>query len=222
MAETTLRTELDAATRDKRLLDHPFYKAWAAGTLDREDLSFYSGQYWRQVESFPGYLEALVERMSDGRPRSTIESNLSDERDDDHPGLWKEFAAALGRDAETLDDETVESETAVCVNAFNEATSARPLPYALGMLYAYESQTPEVATTKVAGLREHYGIKGEPVRYFELHGELDIEHSTELAAALEDVIDGEEDQVQARDGARAGAEAIWGLLDGVARVRNIA
>ena len=221
MAEKNLRDELDAATTDRRLLEHPFYKAWAEGTLTRADLSFYAGQYWRQVESFPGYLDNLAGRMDDGAPRTTIESNLADERDDDHPGLWKDFAAALGRDEKALAVEGIEPETAACVKSFGEATGAASLPFALGMLYAYESQTPEVAETKIKGLREHYGIDGDPVRYFELHGELDVEHSTELAGALEEVIEGGDDRAEARAGARAGAEAIWGLLDGVARVRGI-
>ena len=54
-----LITALDEATADKRLLEHPFYQAWAAGTLTQDDLAFYSTQYWRQVEAFPGYLESL-------------------------------------------------------------------------------------------------------------------------------------------------------------------
>ena len=220
MTGSTLRNDLDSAIRHKRLLDHPFYKAWADGSLTSEDLSFYSGQYWRQVEAFPGYLDSLAGRM-EGAPRATLESNLADERDDDHPGLWKDFAAALGRDVAALDAEVVESETAECVRAFDDATKSASLPFALGMLYAYESQTPEVATTKVKGLRDHYGIDGKPVRYFELHGELDVEHSAELASALEEVVTDETHRADALAGARAGAEAVWGLLDGVARVRGI-
>jgi pyrroloquinoline-quinone synthase len=86
------------------------------------------------------------------------------------------------------------------------------------MLYAYESQTPEIAATKVAGLKQHYGIKGTGLAYFELHGVLDVEHTRELGRALEHTV---EDPSEAVAGATAGAEAIWGLLDGVARVRGI-
>lgn len=221
MTVSTLRPDLDSTVARRRLLDHPFYKAWADGTLTRDDLSFYSGQYWRQVEAFPGYLESVASRMEEGTPRATLESNLADERDDDHPGLWKDFAAALGRDAVALDKEGIEPETAACVDAFGEAAKNASLPFVLGMLYAYESQTPEVATTKVEGLRQHYRIDGDPVRYFELHGELDVEHSSELAGALEEVVDGEPERAEAIAGARAGADAIWGLLDGVARARGI-
>ncbi|MEA2476503.1 MAG: hypothetical protein QOC87_702, partial [Actinomycetota bacterium] len=35
---TGLRDVLDARTAEYRLLDHPFYKAWADGSLSTEDL----------------------------------------------------------------------------------------------------------------------------------------------------------------------------------------
>ncbi len=216
-----LARRLDDATADKRLLDHPFYRAWSAGTLTREDLAFYSTQYWRQVEAFPGYLEALGDLVDDADVHASIEANLADERDDDHPGLWVRFAESLGAERATLDATPVEPETRSCVEAFRAGMTTKSVPFALGMLYAYESQTPEVAATKVEGLREHYGIVGDPVEYFELHGELDVEHSRELADALATVATTAEEHAEAEAGARAGAAAIYGLLDGVARVRRI-
>jgi pyrroloquinoline-quinone synthase len=220
MDRAAISARLDEATEQHRLLDHPFYKAWAAGTLTREDLAFYSTQYWRQVEAFPGYLEAVAERLPD-RAREIVEANLRDERDDDHPGLWIDFAEALGVAGEAVRSTAVEAETTECVASFAEAAASMSPAFALGMLYAYESQTPEVAKTKVEGLRSHYGIDGAPLAYFELHGELDVHHSSELSVALNDVIEDESDVDDAVAGARAGARAIYGLLDGVARVRQI-
>jgi pyrroloquinoline-quinone synthase len=209
---------LDQATQDRRLLDHPFYKAWAAGTLTTEDLGFYAGQYWRQVEAFPGYLETIAGRLPDGPTRDAVLANLADERDDDHPGLWLDFAAALGSDRTSTAAAEREPETSACVDAFTAAVTEASPEFALGMLYGYESQTPAVAETKVAGLKEHYGIDGAGLTYFELHGELDVHHSAEMAGAI-DALAGDEDVAAA--GARAGAEAIWKLLDGVARARGI-
>ena len=220
MIEELVRS-LDDATSEKRLLEHPFYRAWAAGTLTTEDLAFYSTQYWRQVESFPGYLAALADRMDDGSARESIEGNLADERDDDHPGLWVRFAEALGRDRAALETSDIEPETSGCVDSFAHATKNESIPFALGMLYAYESQTPEVAATKVKGLGEHYGITGPAAEYFSLHGELDVEHSRELATAIAEVATSDVARAEAESGARAGAAAIYGLLDGVARVRDI-
>jgi pyrroloquinoline-quinone synthase len=216
----TLISVLDQAIVERRLLDHPFYRAWAEGTLTRDDLSFYAGQYWRQVEAFPGYLQNAHDRLPEGAARHVIAHNLADERDDDHPGLWLRFARELGRDH--LDVEPVENETNECVEAFRAASQTRSMPFVLGMLYAYESQTPEVAKTKIEGLRKFYGVDGEAVRYFELHGELDVEHASELARALDALIETQADELEAVEGARAGAAAIYGLLDGVARVRAIA
>jgi pyrroloquinoline-quinone synthase len=213
---------LDAATADRRLLDHPFYKAWAAGTLSTEDLRFYSTQYWRQVEAFPGYLEQAAAKLEDDEARDVVLDNLRDEVDDDHAGLWLRFAAALGAPEEEVRFAPIEEETARCVGSFRGGTEAKSAAFALGMLYGYESQTPKVAETKVAGLRDRYGIIGPAVEYFTLHGKLDVEHSRELARAVAEVASDDADAVaDAAAGARAGAEAIWTLLDGVARARGI-
>jgi pyrroloquinoline-quinone synthase len=219
---TTLQERLGAAVAARRLLDHPFYTAWAEGRLTLDDLRFYASQYWRQVEAFPGYLETLRDRLEPGsQARAIVEANLADERDDDHPGLWLAFAAALGAAREDVRAATAEPETAACVDAFGSAMAAASLPFALGMLYGYESQTPAVAETKVAGLRTHYGVE-DGLDYFTLHGELDVEHAAELVRALAEVAPNEPAVAEAEAGARAGAEAVWGLLDGVARVRALA
>jgi pyrroloquinoline-quinone synthase len=207
---------LDAAASRYPLLDHTFYRAWASGTLTLDDLAFYSAQYWRQVQAFPGHLESLAQRVH-GEAKSILLKNLADERDGDHPGLWVRFAEELGVSADDLRASTIELETTACVQAFADAAKNASAPFALGMLYGYESQTPAVATTKVTGLREHYGIDGPAIEYFKLHGELDVEHSSDLARAVDEV-----DLEEAEAGAEAGARAIWGLLDGVARARDIA
>ena len=219
---TPLQSRLDRATASKPLLSHPFYEAWAAGTLTVDDLSFYAKQYWRQVEAFPGYLETVAHRLPAGRVKETVLANLADERDDDHPQLWLDFADALGAEEAQVRASQVEPETRSCVESFRAATAVASPAFALGMLYGYESQTPKVAETKIAGLRDHYGIEGPGASYFELHGELDVEHSNEMAAAIEELATDDAAKADAEAGAKAGAEAIWQLLDGVARVRGIA
>ena len=172
------------------------------------------------MESFPARLEDLTARL-EGNARTVVADNLSDERDDDHPGLWLRFAAAVGADAVTVKDSSLEPETAECVESFRSGMNDRSPAFALGMLYAYESQTPEVAKTKVAGLRDNYGIDGDAVTYFELHGELDVEHTDGLVTALAEVATTPEAEQDAVDGAQAGAAAVWRILDGVSRAREI-
>lgn len=211
---------LDEATRPARILEHPFYEAWRKGELTRDDLTFYAAQYWRQVEAFPGYLGALADRLPEAAA-GTVRANLADEVEGDHQGMWLDFAAALGADSDEVRSAAPEPETSACVAAFARATSSASPAFALGMIYGYESQTPEVATTKAEGLRSHYGIDGPGVEYFEVHGEIDVEHAAELAAALATVVTTDEEIEDAERGARAGADAIWGLLDGVTRARGL-
>lgn len=220
MSDVALR--LDAQTKGFKLLEHPFYVAWSEGRLTVEDLSFYSEQYFRQVEAFPSWLGTLAGRLPQGEARSIVKENLADEVGDDHPGLWLTFAEALGACADRVRASAVEPETSSCVEAFADAAENASLPFALGMLYGYESQTPAVAATKIEGLKTHYGIEGPGAWYFELHGELDVEHSAEMARAIGVVCNEDADLAEAEAGARAGAAAIWRLLDGVARVRQVA
>lgn len=216
-----LQQRLDDATADHRLLEHPFYKAWADGSLTLEDLSYYSTQYWRQVEAFPGYLAAVADRLPDSPARTTVLENLQDEVEGDHLGLWLEFAQGVGAGRNEVQGSDVLAQTERCVSSFQTAADIKSLPFALGMLYAYESQTPGVAQTKIEGLRKHYGIDGPALQYFELHGELDVEHSGELARAIEEIAVDEAARKEAEAGAKAGAEAIWGLLSGIAEARGI-
>ena len=220
MLELTAR--LDEAISRHRLLDHPFYRAWVAGSLSHDDLAFYASQYWRQVQAFPGYLSALLPRVTESSTRRTLEANLADETDGDHAGLWVQFANALGVSRAELDDTPPEPETRSCVAAFEEAAATAEPTFALGMLYGYESQTPEVAATKATGLRESYGLSGNSLAYFELHGQLDVEHSKDLADAIAVECTAQVDDQTPSSGAQTGASAIFGLLDGVARVRGIA
>jgi len=220
VAPELVAQRLDRATADRRLLDHPFYRAWAAGTLSLDDLGFYSTQYWRQVETFPAYLRNLADRLPESPGRTSVESNLADEIDGDHAGLWQTFAEGLGRSASELEGADIEPETATCIDSFIEGTRERSVAFGLGMIYGYESQTPEVATTKVDGLRSFYGVEGPATEYFVLHGQLDVEHARELAEVIGEVAGDEDSLAEAEAGARAGAEAIWGLLDGVERVRT--
>ncbi len=222
MTPERVRRRLDEATAGRRLLDHPFYAAWAAGELTTEDLSYYATQYWRQVEAFPGYLEALAQRTEEPAVRKTLETNLSDERGDDHAGLWLRFAEGVGAEESHVQESAVEDETAHCVSTFDIGSQSAPVPFALGMLYGYESQTPAVARTKVEGLRSHYGIDGDAVSYFELHADVDERHSDELADAVALACNDESELREAEAGAMTGAAAVWHLLDGVARVRDIA
>jgi len=48
----------------------------------------------------------------------------------------------------------------------------------LSALYAYEMQVPEISKTKIAGLKNFYGVdSNKAIEFFTVHEEADIYHS---------------------------------------------
>src|SRR5205807_9957943 len=97
--------QLDARIAKYDLLCHPFYKAWAAGELTRDDLRQYAQDYYHHVEAFPSYLAALALRLDDGELRQAVLANLCDEKGRatesggdavPHSELWLDFAEGMG------------------------------------------------------------------------------------------------------------------------------
>ena len=72
--------QLDARIAKYDLLCHPFYKAWAAGELTRDDLREYAQDYYHHVEAFPSYLAALGLRLEEGDLRRAVLANMCDEK----------------------------------------------------------------------------------------------------------------------------------------------
>ena len=72
--------QMDARIAKYDLLCHPFYKAWAAGQLRREDLRQYAQDYYHHVEAFPSYLAALGLRLEEGELRQAVLANMFDEK----------------------------------------------------------------------------------------------------------------------------------------------
>jgi hypothetical protein len=72
--------QLDARIGKYDLLCHPFYKAWSAGELTRDDLREYAQDYYHQVEAFPSYLAALGLRLEEGELRRAVLANMCDEK----------------------------------------------------------------------------------------------------------------------------------------------
>jgi len=215
MRNAELLNKIDAAIAEKNLLKHPFYQDWQAGKLSREALQLYAAQYYRHVEAFPKHLRVLAAR-TEGPIRDIILENLAEEENPSrpHPKLWREFAGALGVSEDDITCCPALPGTQAVVETFREIVGDRPVAEAVAALYAYEAQVPEIATTKIDGLKKFYGVKSpEGLGYFEVHEEADKAHRAAWRNWLMENACGDEEQVLAST--HNALNALWGALDAV-------
>jgi pyrroloquinoline-quinone synthase len=216
--------ELDACVAKYDLLCHPFYKAWSAGKLTREDLREYALDYYQHVNAFPSYLAALALRLNEGELRRAVLANMRDEQGGEagpgepaeaHSDLWMDFAEGMGAARGAYGHETV-PEVKQLVKHFAHVAEEGTPEEALAAFYAYESQVPRVATQKDRGLREFYGADERTTRYFTLHATADVYHANVWREQLgKQVAENPEKAEQALDSAEAAAQALWNALDGI-------
>jgi len=204
------------------LLKHPFYQAWSAGELTREDLKFYAEQYFHQVSQFPTYLSALHSRLPEGQMRREVLANAYEEECEGvaHSDLWLRFAEGMGSTAAPVDADSRVPEMSGLVNEFRALASDAPVAAAFGALFAYESQVPKIATEKRNGLKQHYGADDRACSYFTLHEKADVLHSNVWRKILSTLVEQDDRHAaHALHGMSRAARALWSALDGIERER---
>lgn len=216
--------ELDARIAKYDLLCHPFYEAWSAGKLTREDLRDYAREYYHHVDAFPSYLDEFAARLPHGHMRRAVVANRNEEAGADgsrpHAELWLDFAEGMGGSRNVTGGSQV-PEVRSLIASFHRVAQEGAAEEALAAFYAYESQVPRVAAEKARGLREMYGAGEKTCAYFTLHTTADICHSRVWLNQLERVV---EDNPAAEQRALAAAEnaakALWNALDGIEAART--
>jgi pyrroloquinoline-quinone synthase len=215
MSNVQLLEKIDVAIAEKNLLKHPFYQDWQAGKLSRESLQLYAAQYYRHVEAFPQHLRVLASR-SDVSLKPIILENLAEEENPEHshPQLWRDFAAALGVSEDDIIGAPSLPGTQNVVHTFRDICASRTAPEAVAALYAYESQVPEIASTKIEGLNRFYGINdSKATAYFSVHEEADKAHRAAWRNWL--IENASRDEAQILASTRDALNALWGALDAV-------
>ena len=198
------------------LLKHPFYKSWNEGKLNREIIKDYAEQYYQHVKAFPRYISATHSICEDLDKRRILLENLQDEekKDADHPMLWKNFALSVGADSKEIEKkERYNFTNELIENFFKNARAS----YAegLGSLYTYERQVPEIADTKIRGLKTHYGVNSkEGLEFFEVHKSADVHHREACEKLLDSL--SKEEQDKAEKAALSTAKYLWNFLSGMA------
>ena len=216
--------ELDACITKHDLLCHPFYQAWSAGTLTRDDLREYAADYYHHVAAFPEYLRELAARTVDGGLRGAILSNRADELGADggpaHHELWLDFAEGMGADRAAVVKHEPVAEVSELMATFRRIATEGTPEEALAAFYAYESQVPRVAQAKARGLRQWYGADSKTCAYFTLHQTADVQHARVWREQLGSQVSGAKSQEEVLDAAETAARALWRALDGIERERQ--
>ena len=203
------------------LLLHPFYKSWNEGKLTREIIKDYAEQYYQHVKAFPRYISATHSICEDIEKRKILLENLQDEENPnaDHPKLWKNFALAMGADPDKIENVKREWFTNDMIeNFFYQARKS----YAEGLasLYTYERQIPEIAETKIRGLKNFYGVKSkEGLEFFEAHKAADVIHRKECEKLLDALTEEEKDK--AEKASVLTARYLWNFLSGMSTKHNL-
>jgi pyrroloquinoline-quinone synthase len=218
MARLSVSEVIDSKVADRAMLTHPFYQAWTEGRLSLDTLRAYARQYFHHVEAFPSAVSAVHSACPDRDGRRMLAENLAEEEGveagkQDHATLWLMFACGLGEDEAAVRSQRLNPETAALIETFRRL-SRRSYASGLGALYAYESQFPGVATAKIEGLVDRYGVTDEEtLRFFRVHSTADVEHSAVCRALLERLPDDEKAEAIAAGEELAGA--LWNFLSGV-------
>jgi pyrroloquinoline-quinone synthase len=195
MQDTTFIHSLDGSITRYSLLQHPFYVAWSMGELPVEALRDYAREYG-----------AFIATVAQGWRTAGIEAIAAVE--DHHTRVWEStFAASL--DTAITDPEVKEVKELVAMSRemFSDDVTA------LGALYAFESQQPYTAQSKLKGLRDHYTqLPSACGEYFRLH-EMDYDEPAILAHKINALAP--EDQRRALDACQRMSQALYGALTGI-------
>ena len=189
------------------VLEHSFYQRWSEGTLRREELAFYAGEYRHAVVALADALGAASDR-AEPAIRDELAEHAAEEIG--HVELWDDFARALEADT----GRAPRLETEACVESW---TAGRDALEGLVAAYTIESGQPGIARTKLDGLVERYGFEeGTATEYFALHAERDHDHAAQSRELIEErLADADLDRLLAvAEGVLRGN---WELLDGVER-----
>lgn len=224
MTTETLRSDLcdriDAIIAEKSILKHPFYQRWQAGELTLDELKGYACQYYHHVLAFPRYVSGTHANCDTLEDRQELLENLREEEEgpNNHPELWLKFGEAIGLDRSDMTDVVPLPETTALDETFTRITKDSPFIAGIAALYAYESQVPEVAGTKMEGLKQYYGVNSpDGLRFFVVHHSLDVEHSRVTRNMVARYAEDSSNDETATQAVAEACDALWGFLDGCYR-----
>ena len=175
------------------MLEHPFYRAWMAGEVSAATLAGYHRSYHEFIRRVPGYWQRVIDAFQPEFPGE--HPVVREERR--HILLWEEWGKRMAPPPAFPRLDTL-----------TDALDAMTPSQLLGALQSFESQQPEIASTKKEGLLRHYGFSPGELAYFDEHQneEAHITFGRNLAAR-------HADRGEFEDGFVRGSELLFASLD---------
>ena len=191
-----IKHQLDETISNWNLLENPFYQAWSDGTLSQEALRTYAGEYGALISLMPSGWETLADYEIAQEEREHLE-------------LWNDFAQGLGTEAGQACIAQVRKLVETARRLFSTPTTA------LGALYAFESQQPATAQSKLEGLKSFYNLPQTVEPYFEIHSH--NQHESEKLLNRIELLSSEE-QEEALGACETMSVVLWDALNGIYEV----
>lgn len=226
IAPQTFAQELYRVVAARHSKDHPVVGMIERGELTREQLLGFAVQFYQLFPKvFPKPIAALYARSPDDPEiEKHLLENLVEEGTGQvtgsasHRDLYLEFGKTLGLSAAALNAAEPLPETAALLNWREVLFTQRPWIEAMAAQgYALEGTAAERMKRIVRGLREHYRIPPEGMGYWTVHIEVEDEHGSVGAIAVERYARTDEQQAAVRDAVQRTLDAFWLFFDGVKR-----
>lgn len=213
MKHQTFFNQLSEIIREKSILNHPFYKCWQAGKLQKSELQEYMKQYYHFENAFPRFMSGIHTNCVDAEMRKVMLKDLIGEEGEatNHVDQLITFSEALGLSKNEVINSKANKNTIEAVETFLKLAQDKDINKGLAALATYKEQIRRVAETKEQGLQEYYGIKSdEALQFFRTHAKKNVAWH-EL---LDEMISEKEYSV-ALDAVNSLCDAWWHYLDGV-------
>jgi pyrroloquinoline-quinone synthase len=226
IAPQTFAQDLYQVVAARHSKDHPVIGMIERGELTREQLLGFAVQFYQLFPKvFPKPIAMLYSRCPDDDDIEThLLENLVEEGTGQvsgsasHRDLYVEFGKVLGLSPDALNAAEPLPETAALLNWREVLFAERPWIEAMAAQgYALEGTAAERMKRIVRGLRERYAIPKEGMGYWTVHIEVEDEHGSVGAMAVERYAKTDEQQAAVQEAVQRTLDVFWLFFDGVKR-----
>lgn len=191
----------------KNLIHHPFFEAVRSGTLARNDVAVFLGQWWHPLHYFPNFLSRSISVVPNLETKTAICAILSEELGEGNPEraherIYVETMTAAGFSRQEVTEAPPLASTRELIQGYERASTA-PIS-ALGFMYGTEVADLAMVSGIGAAVRRVSGMKN--LLWVDIHVLQEPHHVDEASHALEPELSDEQ-----YGSVVASAEEMWRL-----------